>query len=667
MSKKNPPKVSDKDTQKAIDLIYDEINSLIRATNKESGYENRAEGEGKSGDTRVFQDTESDKFYIEGRTQDGWGKTRLYLKGEALEYVTGGGAVDWSVDQGGSPVINTGNYTLYTDSAAVNAMGTKGNSNALNHDRYSNSDAVSAMGTKGDSNALNHDKYTNANAVSAMGTKGDSNALNHDKYTDSDAVDAMGTKGNSNALNHDKYTDSDAVDAMGTKGNSNALNHDRYSHPTSDGNKHLPSGGSTGQYVKHNGSGTGQWANLPVTGGANTLSDTDPLPTTSGNVGIFKELSTQQLKLYSLKAGSNITLDKNNGGGEADTYIEISASGTTVSDSNWTGVPLTVGNGGTGVDSVSDLKTIVLGLGSAAYTASSAYAASSHSHNYDNYDYWTISADVGSSNVSSGSYMSIQGSAPISTSESSRVVTVSLDADGVTDTHLAYNTGQHLTTSSTPTFGGATLSGELNFSSSTGSILINHEVSEADAWFFRENATNWGLYWKNANANHKTFGGYTSVGAEFVGMKHGSATNAVHINSGWGGTDSDTYATWMLSNYSGVFWCASHIYSEADVYAYYSSDPLLKENKVLIENPLDKISKLGGYTFDWKESAKEHGGHLTGHDYGVMADEVEELFPEMVQTREDGIRAVKYEKLIPVLIEAVKELKGELDAIKHST
>ena len=666
MSKKNPPKVSDKDTQKAIDLIYDEINSLIRATNKESGYENRAEGEGKSGDTRVFQDTESDKFYIEGRTQDGWGKTRLYLKGEALEYVTGGGAVDWSVDQGGSPVINTGNYTLYTDSAAVNAMGTKGNSNALNHDRYSNSDAVSAMGTKGDSNALNHDKYTNANAVSAMGTKGDSNALNHDKYTDSDAVDAMGTKGNSNALNHDKYTDSDAVDAMGTKGNSNALNHDRYSHPTSDGNKHLPSGGSTGQYVKHNGSGTGQWADLPVTGGANTLSD-DSLPTTSGNVGIFKELSTQQLKLYSLKAGSNITLDKNNGGGEADTYIEISASGTTVSDSNWTGVPLTVGNGGTGVDSVSDLKTIVLGLGSAAYTDSTAYAPSSHSHNYDNYNYWTISADVGSSNVSSGSYMAIQGSAPISTSESSRVVTVSLDADGVTDTHLAYNTGQHLTTSSTPTFGGATLSGELNFSSSTGSILINHEVSEADAWFFRENATNWGLYWKNANANHKTFGGYTSVGAEFVGMKHGSATNAVHINSGWGGTDSDTYATWMLSNYSGVFWCASHIYSEADVYAYYSSDPLLKENKVLIENPLDKISKLGGYTFDWKESAKEHGGHLTGHDYGVMADEVEELFPEMVQTREDGIRAVKYEKLIPVLIEAVKELKGELDAIKHST
>jgi len=62
-----------------------------------------------------------------------------------------------------------------------------------------------------------------------------------------------------------------------------------------------------------------------VTGGANTLSDSS-LPTTDGYVGIFKELSTQQLKFYALKAGDNIVLDKNNDGGEANTYITISAS-----------------------------------------------------------------------------------------------------------------------------------------------------------------------------------------------------------------------------------------------------------------------------------------------------------------------------------------------------
>jgi len=102
----------------------------------------------------------------------------------------------------------------------------------------------------------------------------------------------------------------------------------------------------------------------------------------------------------------------------------------------------------------------------------------------------------------------------------------------------------------------------------------------------------------------------------------------------------------------------------ADVVAYASSDPILKENKELINNPLDKISKIGGYSFDWKKSAKEYGEHLKGHDYGIMADEIEALFPELVNTRSNGIRAVKYDKLVPLLIEGIKELKQQLDTIK---
>jgi len=109
---------------------------------------------------------------------------------------------------------------------------------------------------------------------------------------------------------------------------------------------------------------------------------------------------------------------------------------------------------------------------------------------------------------------------------------------------------------------------------------------------------------------------------------------------------------------------AGTIYGEADVVAYYSSDPTLKTNKELISNPLDKIDSIGGYSFDWKESAEEYAPHLKGHDYGVMADEIQELFPELVQTRDNGIRAVKYDKLVPLLIEGIKELKHELDMIK---
>ena len=47
-----------------------------------------------------------------------------------------------------------------------------------------------------------------------------------------------------------------------------------------------------------------------------------------------------------------------------------------------------------------------------------------------------------------------------------------------------------------------------------------------------------------------------------------------------------------------------------------------------------------------------------------MADEVQSLFPELVQTRDNGIRAVKYDKLVPLLIEGIKELKQELNMIK---
>ena len=123
-------------------------------------------------------------------------------------------------------------------------------------------------------------------------------------------------------------------------------------------------------------------------------------------------------------------------------------------------------------------------------------------------------------------------------------------------------------------------------------------------------------------------------------------------------SDVDAYIEENVTSVTGS------IYASVDVVAYYSSDPSLKENKKLISNPLDKIGSIGGYSFDWKNEAEEIGHHLKGHDYGVMADEIQNIFPELVQTRDNGIRAVKYDKLVPLLIEGIKELKQELDMIK---
>jgi hypothetical protein len=53
-----------------------------------------------------------------------------------------------------------------------------------------------------------------------------------------------------------------------------------------------------------------------------------------------------------------------------------------------------------------------------------------------------------------------------------------------------------------------------------------------------------------------------------------------------------------------------------------------------------------------------------GHDIGVIAQEVEKVMPEIVTTRDNGYKAVKYEKIVPLLIEAIKELSNEVKELK---
>ena len=92
-----------------------------------------------------------------------------------------------------------------------------------------------------------------------------------------------------------------------------------------------------------------------------------------------------------------------------------------------------------------------------------------------------------------------------------------------------------------------------------------------------------------------------------------------------------------------------------DIIAYYSSDRRLKNNIQPIENALEKVSKLNGYTFDWNELSKKEGTEI-----GVIAQEIETDFPELVVTRENGYKAVRYEKLVAVLISAINELNEKL-------
>lgn len=89
------------------------------------------------------------------------------------------------------------------------------------------------------------------------------------------------------------------------------------------------------------------------------------------------------------------------------------------------------------------------------------------------------------------------------------------------------------------------------------------------------------------------------------------------------------------------------------------SDRRFKDNIQTQKNALANVMRLRGVTYTWnKEEVKGK------KDIGFVAQEVEEIFPEVVQTNTEGYKTVEYSRLTSVLVEAVKELKGEIDALK---
>ena len=99
-----------------------------------------------------------------------------------------------------------------------------------------------------------------------------------------------------------------------------------------------------------------------------------------------------------------------------------------------------------------------------------------------------------------------------------------------------------------------------------------------------------------------------------------------------------------------------------DVIAFQSSDKRLKTNIQKIDKPLEKILKLNGMSFEWKRNIDEKVENKT--NIGIIAQEVEKVLPEIVKKRDDGYLAVKYEQLVPVLIEGIKEQQKQIDELK---
>jgi hypothetical protein len=139
----------------------------------------------------------------------------------------------------------------------------------------------------------------------------------------------------------------------------------------------------------------------------------------------------------------------------------------------------------------------------------------------------------------------------------------------------------------------------------------------------------------------------------------------VAINTGTVASSTASLSVYGIIQTMGTL---GEIRASSEITAYFSSDRRLKENIKLIENPITIIDQIRGVTFDWTDEHMAHRGGEDGyfvrkHDIGVIAQEVQAVLPELVGTREDGYLAVKYEKMVPLLIEAIKAQQKTIDTL----
>lgn len=159
----------------------------------------------------------------------------------------------------------------------------------------------------------------------------------------------------------------------------------------------------------------------------------------------------------------------------------------------------------------------------------------------------------------------------------------------------------------------------------------------------------------NALSGGKIF--YGSVAEIYSGNGTTVTTDHALVINVYGGskkliTRSDNFQVYNSAGGDGAILTVNGtIRATGDVVSYYSSDQRFKDNITPIENALEKINSISGYEFDWNENQSNY----TGHDIGVIAQEIQNIAPELVMERPDGYLGVKYDKIVAILIQGMKE------------
>lgn len=261
----------------------------------------------------------------------------------------------------------------------------------------------------------------------------------------------------------------------------------------------------------------------------------------------------------------------------------------------------------------------------------------------------------------------------------------SINGNAATVTNGVYTNDSYSNPAWITSLAGAKISGNItgnagNITGTYGGSLTSLQVTNA-LGFTPYDETNPDGYTTNLGTVTSVSGAGTVSGLTLTGTVTGSGSltlggtlslSSTQVTDALGYTPATTGNAEITS--LGVGTTASgtsgEIRATNEVTAYYSSDVRLKENITTIENALDKIKSLRGVMFDWKDEVIESRGGEDGffvrrHDTGIIAQEVESVLPEIVANRDDGYKAVKYEKLAGLIIQAINELAIEVEAIKN--
>ena len=679
--------------QRAWETVYDDINDIINSVNQKSSVESRDGALGNDGDIRLFKDIDSTKYFIEGKFTDGWAKRELLFsdsseagQDESINfsstesYIKPDGTVDFTaqikgispaggnaahlatkgyVDANATAFELTGNVTGGTSGAT--AVVTTIADNTISQAKMLNN----SVGT----NEILDDNVTYAKIQNVSATN---RILGRDS-SGAGVIEEIDPSALANIVAQASSASNDPSLFLSGTGN--------FREPSFTANVSALSDTqiqslANGHFLRYNyvseGHANNKWKNALL-----LESDIPDLSTSKVNSGTFDNarISQGSVTQHTAAIKSTGSLMSN-----FNLFPDIA-----VNDAKIIKIVTQQGSYGTGsVETSGNTHTVTLN-------------ALNTDTNTNQLTTFTLTGDNGANaTIGHGNTLDVEGGTGVTTAVGSPdKVTVSI--------------GQNIGTSNSPTFAGLTLSSLSSQSSEATAVMINgsnvigkrelgsaafantgdfkgatavvsvatggtgqdnvtafKNVLDDETWTFANTVIVNGARMDVLGDNDRriTFGDVGTPGANsshnIRGRSDGLYFNApvTHVFEVNGG------AEFTLNGSAALF--AGTIRGSADVVAYYSSDPILKENKKLIENPLDKISQLGGYSFDWKEEAKDMvGDHLSGKDYGVMADEVQALFPELVNVRSNGIRAVKYDKLVPLLIEGIKELKKELNAIKE--